>query len=69
MKFVCDAPGGKTWFRIETSAEAMRESEIMGHSIEKHFAKARENAARSFTPASSSANLYAHVVNRLSPRN
>jgi hypothetical protein len=52
MKFVCDALGGKTWFRIETSAEAIRESELMGHSIEKYFAKARENAARSFVPAS-----------------
>src|ERR1700676_4609946 len=52
MKFVWDAPGGKTWFRIETDAEALRESELMGHSIEKYFAKAKEKAAQSFTPSS-----------------
>jgi hypothetical protein len=52
MKFVCDAPGGKTWFRIETDTEAMRESELMGHSIEKYFARAKEKAAQSFTPTS-----------------
>ena len=52
MKFLCDAPGGKTWFRIETHAEAMRESDLMGHSIEKYFAKAREKAAQTYTPVS-----------------
>jgi hypothetical protein len=52
MKFVCDAPDGKTWFRIESDAEAMRESELMGHSIDKHFARAKEKATQSFTPAS-----------------
>jgi hypothetical protein len=26
MDYVCDVPGGKTWFRIETEAEAIRES-------------------------------------------
>jgi hypothetical protein len=52
MKFVCDAPGGKTWFRIETDAEALRESELMGHSIEKHFAKAKERAVQSYAPVS-----------------
>ncbi|HEY1503079.1 MAG TPA: hypothetical protein VGF92_02200 [Stellaceae bacterium] len=52
MKFVCDSADGKTWFRIETTAEAMRESDLMGHAIEKYFAKERGKAAQSFTPAS-----------------
>lgn len=52
MKFVCDAPGGKIWFRIETVAEAARESDLMGHALEKHFVNERNKAAQSFTPAS-----------------
>ena len=52
MKFLCDAPGEKTWFRIETDAEALRESDLMGHSIEKYFAKAREKATQTYIPAS-----------------
>ena len=24
MKYVCDAPGNRTWFRIETEVEAIR---------------------------------------------
>ncbi len=35
MRFVCDAAGGKTWFRIETEAEAAQESELMRHAVEK----------------------------------
>ena len=27
MKYVCDASGGKTWFRIETEAEATAETD------------------------------------------
>jgi hypothetical protein len=53
MKFVCDASDGKSWFRIETVAEAMRESDLMGHAIEKHFVKERNKAAQSFAPVSS----------------
>ena len=34
MQFVCDAPGQKAWFRIETEAEAARESELMRHAVE-----------------------------------
>jgi hypothetical protein len=51
MRFVCDAAGGKAWFRIETEAEAMRESELMGHAVEKHFRRAQEQAAQSYRPA------------------
>jgi hypothetical protein len=51
MRFVCDAAGGKAWFRIETEAEAMRESELMRHAVEKHFRRAQEQAAQSYRPA------------------
>src|SRR3712207_3531938 len=51
MQFVCDAAGRKTWFRIETEAEAARESELMRHAVEKHFRRAREQASQSYKPA------------------
>jgi len=54
MKFVCDFPAG-TWFRIESEAEAERESADMNHAVAKHFRRAREAARRSFTPASGTA--------------
>lgn len=50
MKFLCDAPNKKTWFRIETEMEAERESALMNHAVAKHFTRAHEAAARSFTP-------------------
>jgi hypothetical protein len=53
MKFICDAPEGKTWFRIETTAEATRESDLMFHAIERYFVKERDKATQSFVPASS----------------
>jgi hypothetical protein len=53
MKYVCDAPGGKTWFRIETEAEALRESEEMRHAVDKYFRQERERAAATFRSASS----------------
>ena len=52
MRYVCDAPGGKTWFRIETEAEAVAESEIMRHAVEKYFRKEQDKAAQSFRPLS-----------------
>lgn len=52
MKYVCDAPGGRTWFRIETEAEAASESETMRHAVEKYFRKEQEKAAQSFRPIS-----------------
>jgi hypothetical protein len=50
MQYVCDAPGGKTWFRIETEGEAALESDLMDHAVEKHFRQARERAAATYTP-------------------
>jgi hypothetical protein len=53
MQYVCDAPGAKTWFRIETEGEAVRESDAMGHAVEKHFRHAWEAAANSYQATSS----------------
>lgn len=53
MKYVCDAPDGKTWFRIETEAEAVRESDLMRHAVEKFFRREQEKAARTYRPSSS----------------
>jgi hypothetical protein len=53
MQYVCDAPGGKAWFRIETEAEAGRESQAMNHAVEKHFRQAQEQAAKSYVPSGS----------------
>ncbi|MFE1598834.1 hypothetical protein [Methylobacterium sp. ID0610] len=50
MEFVCDADGGKAWFRIETEAEAIRESALMGHAVEKHFRQAEARARASYVP-------------------
>src|SRR5918998_2991970 len=50
MRFVCDAAGGKAWFRIETEAEAARESELMNHAVEKHFRRAHEQASQAYRP-------------------
>ena len=37
MQYVCDAPKGKTWFRIETEGEAAHELRLMSHTVEKYF--------------------------------
>src|SRR3954467_14845604 len=51
MKYLCDAPGGRTWFRIETEAEAIAESEMMQHAVEKYFRQEKERATRGYRPA------------------
>jgi hypothetical protein len=50
MQFVCDAPKGRTWFRIETEAEAADESRLMRHAVEKHFLLAQTRSRRSYVP-------------------
>jgi hypothetical protein len=50
MQYVCDAPVGKTWFRIETEGEAALETDLMGHAVEKHYRQAREQAVASYVP-------------------
>lgn len=52
MKYVCDGPGGTTWFRIETETEAAQESALMSHAVEKYFRREKERAAHSYTPTS-----------------
>lgn len=42
MQYVCDAPNGKAWFRIETEGEAAHESRLMSHTVEKYFRRERE---------------------------
>jgi hypothetical protein len=52
MQFVCDGPNG-TWFRLETEGEAIQESRLMNHSVEKYFRQAADEAAKSFVPPAS----------------
>jgi len=52
MRYVCDAPEGKTWFRLESEAEAEAESSQMRHAVEKYFRREQERAAQSFRPKS-----------------
>jgi hypothetical protein len=52
MQFVVDAPNGKSWWRLETEAEAAHESQMMRHAVEKYFCLEREKAKQSFQPAS-----------------
>jgi hypothetical protein len=50
MQFVCDAHKGRTWFRIETDAEAAAETAVMRHKVEKYFNRERDAARRSYVP-------------------
>jgi hypothetical protein len=70
MKYVCDAPGDRTWFRIETEIEAVQESELMHHAVEKYFRNEWEKAAQSFQPVSKieieqNIGLTAHIQNEM----
>lgn len=48
MRYVCDAPGGAAWFRLETDAEAEAESALMRHAVDKHFRRFEAAARESF---------------------
>jgi hypothetical protein len=66
MQYVCDAPNGNVWFRIETEGEAAYESRLMSHAVEKYFRREREKAIQSWRPARPNAierdiGLKAHV--------
>ena len=73
MQYVCDAPGDKTWFRIETENEAALESQAMRHALENHFVQERQRAVAKYRarPALSGIErdigLEAHVL-RSTPR-
>ncbi len=68
MQYVCDAPGRKTWFRIETEAEAAAESEAMRHAVERYFRREREAAIQKYRPAATASyierdiGLAAHIA-------
>jgi hypothetical protein len=48
MRYVCDAPGGATWFRLETEAEAEAEAALMHHAVDKHFRRYEAAARESY---------------------
>jgi hypothetical protein len=50
MRYECDAPGGMTWFRLETEAEAEAESDLMGHAVSRFFSRAWQAARATYTP-------------------
>jgi hypothetical protein len=50
MRYVCDAPEGATWFRIETQAEADSEAALMRHAVDRYFARYHESARDSYVP-------------------
>jgi hypothetical protein len=50
MQFICDAPGRKAWFRIETEAEAEAESQLMRHAVDRYFARELAAARESYRP-------------------
>lgn len=67
MLFICDTLDKKSWFRIETEAEADQESVLMDHGVDKHFRRARECSIRTYQPTSSifieqNIGLEAHVA-------
>ena len=49
MQYVCDA-GPKTWFRLETEAEAQRESAEMDHAVAKYFRQSWAQAEKAYVP-------------------
>lgn len=70
MKYVCDAPERKTWFRIETEAEAEQESALMDHAVAKHFRREKARAVQSYTPTSAVSfeqhiGLHAHIQQQM----
>lgn len=52
MKYICDTPDDKTWFRIETEAEAAAESDLMHHAVEKFFRAEKDKATANYQPQS-----------------
>lgn len=48
MRYVCDAPGGATWFRLDTEAEAEAEAALMRHAVDKFFRRFEAAARESY---------------------
>lgn len=57
MRYVCDAPGGATWFRLETEAEAEAEAALMRHAVDRYFASCEAAARESYNPPASAASF------------
>ena len=57
MRYVCDAPGGATWFRLETEAEAEAEAALMRHAVDRYFSSCEAAARESYTPPASVASF------------
>ena len=55
MRYVCDAPDGATWFRLETEAEAEAEAAVMRHAVDKYFRRAEAAARESYRAPKSAA--------------
>lgn len=49
MQYLCDAPGAKTWFRLETEAEAEAEAALMRHAVDKYFRRHLAAAKESYS--------------------
>ena len=49
MEYICDAPAGRTWFRLVSEGEAALESEVMRHAVEKYFRREWEKAVESYS--------------------
>jgi hypothetical protein len=70
MQYICDAPDGKTWFRLETEAEAAQETLAMRHAVEKHFRREWDKATQSYRPVSTNfierdIGLQTHIQRRM----
>ena len=48
MRYVCDAPGGSAWFRLETEAEAEAEAVLLRHAVDKYFRRYEAAARESY---------------------
>jgi len=48
MRYVCDALGSATWFRLETEAEAEAEAALMRHAVDKYFRRYEAAARESY---------------------
>ncbi|MBY0564939.1 MAG: hypothetical protein K2P58_12225 [Hyphomonadaceae bacterium] len=57
MRYICDAPGGATWFRLETEAEAEAEAALMHHAVDKYFKRHAEAARESYQAPPSAASF------------
>jgi hypothetical protein len=57
MRYVTDAPGGRTWFRLETEAEAEAEAALMRHAVDKYFRRFEGAARESYRAPPSAASF------------